>query len=52
VFGADAYGLIDINGSGSVEMIFKPQGSSGTERSAQSARNHRGQSHGVRGESP
>ena len=30
VFGADAYGLIDIDGSGSVEMIFKPQGSSGT----------------------
>ena len=30
VFGADAYGLIDINGSGAVEMIVKPVGSSGT----------------------
>lgn len=30
VFGADAYGMIDIDGSGSVETIFKPQGSEGT----------------------
>jgi N4-gp56 family major capsid protein len=30
VFGPDAYGIIDVDGSGSVEMIFKPQGSSGT----------------------
>ncbi len=29
VFGADAYGMIDIDGSGSVETIFKPQGSEG-----------------------
>ena len=30
IFGADAYGIVDIDGSGAVEMIFKPLGSSGT----------------------
>lgn len=30
IFGEDAYGIVDIEGSGSVEMIFKPLGSSGT----------------------
>jgi len=30
IFGADAYGTIDIDGSGSVETIIKPAGSSGT----------------------
>ncbi len=29
VFGADAYGTIDIDGSGAVETIIKPQGSEG-----------------------
>lgn len=31
VFGADAYGVIDIDGSGAVQTIIKPAGSSGTE---------------------
>lgn len=30
VFGADAYGIVDIDGSGSMEIIVKPHGSSGT----------------------
>ena len=30
IFGADSYGLIDIDGSGAINVIFKPQGSSGT----------------------
>lgn len=30
VFGADAYGIIDIDGSGTMETIIKPQGSSGS----------------------
>ncbi|MCL2695269.1 MAG: N4-gp56 family major capsid protein [Clostridiales bacterium] len=30
VFGADAYGVIDIDGSGTVETIIKPHGSSGS----------------------
>jgi len=30
VFGADAYGVIDVDGSGTVETIIKPHGSSGS----------------------
>lgn len=30
VFGDDSYGLVDIDGSGSMEIIIKPHGSSGT----------------------
>jgi len=30
VFGADAYGVIDVDGSGTMETIIKPQGSSGS----------------------
>ena len=30
IFGADAYGTIDIDGSGAVETIIKPRGSAGT----------------------
>lgn len=30
VMGADAYGIVDIDGSGSTEIIVKPHGSSGT----------------------
>ena len=30
IFGADSYGLVDIDGSGTINVIFKPQGSSGT----------------------
>ena len=31
VFGADAYGVIDIDGSGAMQTIIKPAGSSGTD---------------------
>lgn len=31
IFGKDAYGIIDIAGSGSMRIITKPQGSSGTD---------------------
>jgi len=30
VFGADSYGIVDIDGSGSMRIIVKPKGSSGT----------------------
>ena len=30
VFGADAYGTVDIDGSGAMEIIIKPRGSAGT----------------------
>ena len=30
VFGADAYGIIDVDGSGTMETIIKPQGSGGS----------------------
>ena len=30
IFGADAYGVIDVAGSGAVETIIKPRGSAGT----------------------
>ena len=30
VFGADAYGVIDVDGSGTMETIIKPHGSSGS----------------------
>ena len=30
IFGADAYGVVDVAGSGAMETIIKPRGSAGT----------------------
>ena len=30
IFGKDAYGVVDVEGNGALEIIIKPQGSSGT----------------------
>ena len=30
VFGRDAYGVVDVDGKGAVQLIVKPHGSSGT----------------------